>query len=201
MKYKTLLLTVAIFTIVLSMSAQENGTFTDSRDGKVYKMVKIGTQSWMAENLAFKGGSIILPSVAYDNLESNVGIYGYLYDWETAKFVAPSGWHLPSEIEWNTLINFLGGDSLAGGKLKESGTTHWYNNTNATNESGFTGLPGGFCMPNGKFNFSNVAGFWWSSSEKSPNDAWFCNFAFNSSKITNGPINKSFKFAVRCVKD
>jgi len=201
MKTKTLLITVVIFIIAFSTSAQEKGIFTDSRDGTTYKTVKIGTQTWMAENLAYKGGSIILKSTAYDNLESNVGIYGYLYDWETANFVTPLGWHLPSDIEWKTLINFLGGDSIAGGKLKESGSIHWYNNTNATNESGFTGLPGGFCMPNGKFNFSNVGGFWWSSTEKAPTDAWFCNFAFNSSKITSGPISKSFKFAIRCIKD
>jgi len=140
MKKKTLLLTIAFFPIVLSLSAQEKGTFTDSRDGKTYKTVKIGTQTWTAENLAFKSNN---GCWAYDDEVANAAIYGYLYNWETAKAACPKGWHLPSVEEWTILVNYLGGDSIAGGKLKAIGTTYWTApNAGASNQSVFSALPG-----------------------------------------------------------
>src|SRR5664279_319762 len=122
MKKKSLLMTIVILNIAVSLIGQVNDTFKDSRDGKIYRMVKIGTQTWMAENLAFKTENGCL---AYDNNESNVKSYGYLYNWETATKACPSGWHLPSEKEWAILTTWLGGDSLAHLKLLETGTMHW----------------------------------------------------------------------------
>ena len=110
---------------------------TDKRDGKTYKTVKIGTQEWMAENLAYKPSSGNY--WAYDDDNSNVAKYGYLYDWETAKKVCPSGWHLPSDEEWTTLTDYLGGEDVAGTKMKS--TSGWKEDGNGTNESGFSALP------------------------------------------------------------
>lgn len=156
--------------IAISSVAQEKGTFTDSRDGKKYKTVKIGTQTWMAENLAFKADS---GCWAYDNNQNNVATYGYLYDAETAIIACPSGWHLPSDAELTTLINYLGGEDVAGYKLKETGTSHWKSTekeifpTRAvmTNESGFTALPGGSRTYYGYFRELGTTGIWWSSTE------------------------------------
>ncbi len=145
-KLLLLLFTLALLTIGCGPSTT-TGTEDSSTTTKTYKTVKIGTQVWMSENLAYK------PSTgnywAYHDDNANVAKYGYLYDWETACKVCPSGWHLPSDEEWTTLIDYLGGEDVAGGKMKavgtiEAGTGLWYDpNDGATNESGFSGLPGG----------------------------------------------------------
>lgn len=163
-----------------------NQTFTDARDGKTYKTVTIGNQTWMAENLAYKaeGGCW-----AYDDNEANVATYGYLYDWETAKRVCPAGWHLPSEAEWQTLFAVLGGKYAAAKKLKT--TSGWYIDTklktesesytpkqkdrdaklyklydgNGTNESGFSGLPGGSRGGAKTYSKIGINGYWWSSTQ------------------------------------
>ncbi len=122
--------------------ANETGTFTDSRDGHVYNWVKIGGQVWMAENLAYKPRTA--GYLAYDNNEDNVAVYGYLYEWNLAQTIAPDGWHLPSQAEWQTLVDYLGGSDKAYNKLLEKGTAHWGSPNDATNESGFTALPSGY---------------------------------------------------------
>jgi uncharacterized protein (TIGR02145 family) len=156
MRNKYLLLTVVVLNIAMCSMAQMAGTFKDSRDGKTYKTVKIGTQTWMANNLAFKASS---GCCAYDNNKNNVAIYGYLYNWETAKNVCPTGWHLPSDEEWTTLITNTGGVYTAGTKLKEAGIKHWAEpNTGATNQSGFTALPGGGRQEDGQFTQINMGG-------------------------------------------
>ncbi len=143
------------------------GTMTD-QDGNTYKTITIGTQTWMAENLKttkYRNGDPI-PNVTdisewyhlttgaycdYINTPGSDVTYGKLYNWHTvadSRNIAPTGWHVPSDAEWAILIEYLGGSDVAGGKLKETGTTHWYNpTTEATNESGFTGLPGGSAPP------------------------------------------------------
>jgi len=131
---------------------ETKGTFTDARDNHVYKWVGIGEQVWMAENLAYKPSSGNY--WAYNNDQNNITIYGYLYDWETACNVCPSGWHLPSDAEWTKLTNYLGGEEIAGGKLKA--TTGWNSpNSGADNSSGFSGLPGG---SRDTFGFFNLTG-------------------------------------------
>ena len=109
MKNNVLLVVFAVCIFALSVAAQQTEKLTDLRDGKIYKVTTIGTQKWMAENLAYKTEK---GCWAYDNNVANVKIYGYLYNWETAKKSCPKGWHLPSKTEWEILINFLGGDTL-----------------------------------------------------------------------------------------
>jgi uncharacterized protein (TIGR02145 family) len=137
-------------------------TFKDARDGRAYKWVLIGNQIWMASNLNFKAPG----SKTYNNSESNGSIYGRLYNWETAKKSCPSGWHLPTEAEWMTLIDYLGGNGIAGSKMKEIGTTHWsIANTDASNKEGFTALPGGYLFLEQNFMDISKAGYWWTSTE------------------------------------
>ena len=117
------------------------GTFTDSRDGKTYKTVKIGNQIWMAENLAYKAE---VGCYAYDDNEKKVDVYGYLYNWKTAIQVCPDGWHLPNNEEWKELLDYLGSD----GHLKNEGTVlkasqGWDKCSDGTDDFGFTALPNG----------------------------------------------------------
>src|ERR1035437_6581898 len=153
----------------------------------------------MAENLAFKASS---GCRAYDNNLGNVTNYGYLYDWETAKASCPAGWHLPTVTEWETLIKFLGGEKVAGGKMKEKGTTNWNNpNTKATNEKGFTALPaGGYSDEEGFFSIGN-AGYWWSSTSYFASSAIEYWVLFNYSSIYNSGNRGAICLSVRCVKD
>ncbi len=153
---------------ILGLQAQTTGTFTDSRDGKVYKTVKINNQTWMSENLAFKPNSGNY--WAYDDNNSNVAKYGYLYDWQTAKNVCPTGWHLPSDAEWTQLTNFVGGEDNASTKLKAK--SGWSYGGNGTDDYGFTALPGGDRGNGGSFGGIGYGGDWWSATEYSTNSAW-----------------------------
>lgn len=194
---KTDEITVAI------VSSGGGGTFTDPRDGKVYQTVTIGNQEWMAENLAYEPSSGNY--WAYDNNNSNVETYGYLYDWETACDVCPDGWHLPTDAEWTELTDYLGEN--AGGKLKatgtiEAGTGLWYDpNTGATNETGFTALPGGYRYGNGTFDGIGYGGVWWSATEVSTNYAWSRDVSCDYSGVDGYNDGKEFGFSVRCLRD
>jgi uncharacterized protein (TIGR02145 family) len=144
----------------------EMETFTDSRDGNVYNIVEIGNQTWMAENFAYKPADGFW---AYNNDESNVSTYGYLYTIDTAISICPDGWHVPSIDEWEELFNYLGGTEQAGNKMKEAGGAHWdsedYGNKNITNSSGFTALPGGYWDDTfDEFNYLGLYGFWWTET-------------------------------------
>ncbi len=177
----------------------ETSTFTDSRDGQTYNTIKIGNQLWMAENLNYYTSS---GSWCYDNNSSNCSTYGRLYDWETALTVAPASWHLPTDAEWTTLINSLGGESVAGGKMKETGTSHWNSpNTGATNESGFTALPGGRRSSDGSFHYLGSNAHFWSATEHDASYAWSRYLYCNSADVTRNYHDKSRGFCVRCVKD
>ena len=214
MRNKYLLLTVVILNIAMCSMAQVAGTFKDSRDGKTYKTVKIGTQTWMANNLAFKASS---GCYAYGNNKSNVAIYGYLYTLETAKNVCPTGWHLPSMVEWTTLIDYEGGDT-AGTKLKEAGIKHWPEpNTGATNQSGFTALPGGGRQEDGQFTQLNVAGNWWTSEVRVLNspgtglpEKYYMGKVMSgdpdygielNSMVMTSSNSKECSYSVRCIKN
>ena len=195
MKNKSLLMTIAISLIAMSSFAQVKGSFTDSRDGKVYKTLTIGTQTWMAENLAYKASS---GCWAYHDSISYIA-YGYLYNWETAKTVCPTGWHLPSDAEWTTLTNYLGGESVAGGKLKS--TSDWNSPNTGTNESGFTALPGGCRYDGGKFSSIGIYGDWWSSTEFDTSSAWG-RYVYNCfSWVSRNYSSKYSGFSVRCMRD
>lgn len=187
-----------VFQITATYSVS-NETFTDNRDGHVYKWVKIGDQVWMAENLVYKTNN---GSWAYDNNESNVIKYGRLYNCKTARNVSPRGWHLPTDAEWTILNNYLGGEKIAGGKLKEIGTTHWQSiNTGATNETGFTAIPGGYRIDYGAFNDIGSYGSWWSSSESISSYAWYRTLSCNDYGMLRNRSSEECGFSVRCVRD
>ena len=198
--------------------------FVTDYDGNVYNTVTINSQEWMAENLKTKhynNGDLIGTTVPFDlgisssttlnyewaylGLESNVTIYGRLYTWFAAtdsRSICPEGWHLPNDNEWLNMAESLGGLSAAGGKLKETGTTHWISpNNSATNESGFTALPGGNRSSNGTFSLAGSIGGWWSSSEQDWEQGkdWYL---YNSDGILRGgSYYKTYGVSVRCVKD
>jgi uncharacterized protein (TIGR02145 family) len=178
------------------------GTFTDPRDDQTYTTIDIGSQTWFAENLNYNTGDGNNNSWCYDNNGSNCDIYGRLYTWEAATSACPDGWHLPSDDEWTTLIDFLGGEDVAGGKMKETGTTHWNSpNTGATNSSGFTALPGGYRNTSGGFYDKGYDGYWWSATEYSSTNAWNRKLNYNNDKVNRNNNNKENGFSVRFVRD
>jgi uncharacterized protein (TIGR02145 family) len=188
-------------------------------DGKTYNTIQIGTQCWFKENL--NTGTFIentqwqdyynntIEKYCYNNLESNCEIYGGLYSWdemmqnnvvEGTKGICPVGWHLPSNTEWTTLSSFLGGNIVAGGKLKETGTLHWNSpNAGATDEYGFTSLPGGHGLPGGPewFGYINDLGFWWTSSD-------YIYYFMGSGSTSMSSFNAGYGYdcySARCIKD
>jgi len=199
------------------------GTVTDI-DGNVYETIQIGDQEWMAENLKvthYRDGTAItnvpgavawgaLTTAAYciynNNASNEVDTYGVLYNgYATAdsRNIAPEGWHVPTDAEWQVLADYLGGDAVAGGKMKEAGYTHWLDpNTGATNESGYTALPGGYRWHDGS-NYLGMgsAGYFWSATESNSNDAWYRILNYTSSEIFRYSFSKKFGFVIRCLRD
>jgi uncharacterized protein (TIGR02145 family) len=177
------------------------GSFTDTRDKKTYKTVKIGEQVWMAENLNYEAKD----SKCYDNKPDNCQKYGRLYDWETAKKACPSGWHLPSDEEWEVLENFAGGL----GYLKA--TNGWDEDTGGygNDKFGFSALPGGrygYFDPEagGDLDFLSVGNFggWWSSTGNDDfNVAKIKYMGLNFEDVDGGYFHKSRMYSVRCIKD
>ena len=201
-------------TETIQISSQKknvhDSSFADSRDGRIYRTVQIGNQLWMAENLNYNIIDIRHPrkriSFCNESKKENCDIYGRLYNWTTAIKVCPTGWHLPTDDEWTTLIAYLGGRNIAGGKMKETGTMHWCSpNIEATNESGFTALPGGaFVSLDSYESFFikvGISGSWWSSTELSKFNVWSRHVSFNFSIINRIISNKNDCFSVRCLKD
>jgi uncharacterized protein (TIGR02145 family) len=189
-------------------------------DENVYKTIPIGKQTWMTENLRttkYNDGTSI-PYMAdstnilvsdpayylYNNDIANKSIYGLLYNWYVVntKKLCPSGWHVPSNDEWTTLAAVLGGENAAGGKLKETSTKHWDSpNTGATNETGFTALPGGYRSIFGAFDGFGSYGAWWSATEYGDAGAYIWNVSNDNSKLSWNVPSKSSNFPVRCLKD
>lgn len=197
MKNKTIQLVIAILFSAIYSSAQVYGTFTDKRDGKTYKTVTIGKKTWLAENLAFKTKE---GCWAYDNDNSNVQKYGYLYNLESAKAAIPSGWHLPTFGEWDTLFINLGGDSLALFKIKD--TSLWKTKKNNTNESGFSARLAGMYFFNGEeFRDLDDKCYWWSSKIYSSTSALCWYIEKYGDLIKNKIYDVSAGMSVRCVKD
>ena len=190
-------------------------------DGNEYKTVIIGTQTWMAENLkttsyndgtaiplvtdGTEWGALTTPAYCfYNNDEATYGdTYGALYNFYAASNadLCPDGWHVPNASEWATLTTYLGGDSIAGGELKETGLSHWLSpNTGATNESGFTALPGGLRSWNGDFKFITEYGNWGSSIEE--NFLWVSRrIGFSRASIPRLDRYKENGYSIRCIKD
>ena len=198
------------------------GTVTDI-DGNHYLTLKIGDQWWMMENLEvthYRNGDPI-PNVTnagewaglstgaycnYDNDTSNVPVYGRLYNWYAvvdSRNIVPEGWHVPSDAEWQTLVDYLGGGTVAGGKMKEVGTVLWVPpNTGATNESFFGGIPGGFCSYLGMFSGIGYQADFWSCTEGDPDlFGWYRELFYYYSEVLRSITNKESGLSIRCVKD
>lgn len=202
---KSLLLVFLFFNFILKQNALCQ-TLKDV-DGNIYKTVKIGSQTWMAENLRVTKTPLGIPVNAWAPKDSDslANIYGRLYDWETAQKVCPAGWHLPSESEWQILIDYLGGYMVAGGKLKVPGTTYWRApNKGATNESGFNALPAGYRTKKGKFfNFNRNLAYWWTSTPYESNLAMGIYITYGEPIIYKYYLSftRDMCFTVRCIKD
>lgn len=203
MKRALALITLLIGSFFLLISqipdTINSGTFVDERDGHEYKWIEINDQTWMAENVSYQPASgNYWPA---DN-ESYVETYGYLYDWRTALKVCPSGWHLPHRAEWRELNNYLARN--AGGKLKEAGTSHWKApNNNATNEYGFSALPGGMAVSDMVIAVG-IEGSWWTCTftiEDNITSAYFWKMTYDSGILWMDDIVEGLGFSVRCVED
>jgi len=187
----------------------ENGTFFGSSScsnpvvsngsvtcgGQTYRTVNIGGKVWFAENLNYG----VLGSKCYNNSSSNCNTYGRLYNWSTAKKVCPSGWHLPSQAEWNVMTVYIGGAGTEGRKLKA--TSGWVNNGNGTDEYGFSALPGGSSTSDGNFDLVGIAGIWWSAGEYSSNHAYIRSMSYDGDDAEWYGIDKDYLFSLRCVLD
>lgn len=189
---------LSLIICFLTGYGQETGSITDSRDGKIYKTVKIGTQTWFAENLAFKADT---GCWAYDDVQSNVSTYGYLYRWEAAKNACPAGWHLPTDNEWTILIDLLGGKDVAAGKLKAEYLWREPNDGNANDSIGFSGLPSGFRNLYGEYYGMGVDCAWWSITEDKAIYAWARQLNYDVQNVGVVSFRKYGGFSVRCIKD
>jgi len=174
--------------LLAQVEALRSSTFTDPRDGYVYKTVKIGNQVWMAENLAYNAEG----SKCYEKK------YGRLYDWETAMKVSPPNWHLPSVEEWQVLVNFAGGQNVAGKKLKAKSSRD--KDGNGTDDFGFAALLGGYRFSGGDFYSLGDQSIWWTASEKNADTA--CGWGILSNKLTCRYFNDKFvMYNVRCLQN
>jgi len=205
------------------------GTLTDI-EGNTYKTIQIGTQTWMAENLRvgkYRDGTLI-PNVTdniqwanntagawcyYNNDANNNIAFGKLYNFyavNNSKNICPSGWHIPTDEDWNNLVKFLdpsfaliGYQSIiAGGNMKSDCPKLWQSpNTNANNTSGFSGLPGGARNTDGSFVSLGLGGSWWSSTQPVNDYAWFRLVFNNNGSVLRGSVLASAGYSVRCIKD
>ena len=199
-----------------------------------YEIVTVGTQTWMAENLKTicYNDSTLIPIISntgewttastnsspascwYNNNGANQDSYGLLYNWYTInsstngnKNVCPTGWHVPTDGEWDILRDYLdssasGNNNVAGGKIKEAGLAHWDSpNTGATNESALRGIPGGFRDFLGTFNNIGTTGLWWSSTTDTPSEAKLRYTNLNSETLFGTVFDKGSGLSVRCIKD
>jgi uncharacterized protein (TIGR02145 family) len=212
----------SLTTVAPNASLQQEQTVKDI-DGNVYYTVTIGTQTWMAENLKttrYRDDSEI-PNITdnlswinqttgaccwYENDIAYKTTFGALYNWYTvmdSSNLCPTGWHVPNDAEWTILIEYLSGDTITGGKIKEPGTSHWTSpNTGATNESGFTALPAG-CRYGDDGNYHNIGvySYWWSATENDSSYAWYRSVNSSYSSIDRNWDNKRSGYFVRCLKD
>jgi uncharacterized protein (TIGR02145 family) len=213
--------TDTIYGNVISFSTLDYGTVTDI-EGNEYKTITIGTQIWMMKNLRttrYNDGTaipLVTDSAAWASLSTPAyswykndeaafkSTYGALYNWHTVNTgkLCPGGWHAPSDDEWTILTSNLGGESVAGGKLKEPGISYWVEpNEGATNESGFSALPGGFRYHDGVFFDLGFGGYWWSSEQYNSSDAFFRFLYYKDSTVFRFNNRKRNGFSVRCLQD
>jgi uncharacterized protein (TIGR02145 family) len=214
---KLLLITAAVAAAIgLAVAGEPSfGTFTDTRDGQTYKTVKMPDgKIWMAQNINYQTES---GSWCYKNKADNCDKYGRLYNWKTAKTVCPAGYHLPSYQEWNSLTQTVGGkrerdkeDNIswynAGKtlKAKHSWKVYQYKRGIATDDYGFSALPGGFRIPrDGSFGHIDESGFWWTDSERDSvynfRQGLCMNYDYND--VLESGFIEGYGLSVRCVAD
>lgn len=189
-------------------------------DGNTYPIITIGTQVWMAMNLSvthYRNGesiSLITENTQWNNMTTeaycnyNNATYGRLYNWYAVndnRKIAPAGWHVPTDAEWTTLINYAGGFGFAGYKLKEEGSIHWLTNNDglgnyANNETKFTALPGGCRSTMGGFFSFGYRGSWWTASENGTT-AWYYSMCNYCEGVDKSSFMKTAGFSVRCIRD
>jgi uncharacterized protein (TIGR02145 family) len=218
MRKSILIVELIIFNLAFTNSAKSQ---VSDFDGNCYKTVKIGTQTWMAENLKttkFNDSTsiplvsdndtwIILSTPAYcwynnDTIYKN--LYGALYNGYAVNTdkLCPLDWHVSTDADWAKLIEILGGENVAGGKLKELGTTYWREpNSGATNESGFTALPGGTRYTNGLFFTIRKIGYWWSFTGLNALNGWYWSLSSTNRTVNRNYSESTNGFSVRCVKN
>ncbi|MBN2412702.1 Ig-like domain-containing protein [candidate division KSB1 bacterium] len=206
----------------VSVIVRETGTLTDI-DGNIYKTVKIGDQWWMAQNLKvthYRNGDAIpfvlnyiewadltTPAYCYYNNDSRYAAsYGPLYNWyavNDSRNIAPEGWHVPGDEEWQKLVDYLGGNAVAGGKIKERGTAHWASpNIGATNESGFTALPGGYrAERGGTFWGMGTLAYFWSDTAAGYNIVWLRRLRHQETIVWRIYMHKQFGYSIRLIRD
>ena len=218
-------ITLILFVFILTNSCKNNSNTTSTSvsvkdvDSNVYETITIGTQTWMQKNLKvthYRNGDTI-PNVTeskewislttgaycnYNNDTNNAITNGSLYNYYAivdSRNLCPTGWHMPMDAEWSTLITYLGGETIAGNKLKEAGNSHWkYNNKTAANESGFTAIPGGERSGiAGSFAYLGNHGIWWSLT----GDARLIEMSDFSCEVLKADANKKEGHSVRCIKD
>ncbi|HNW99666.1 MAG TPA: FISUMP domain-containing protein [Bacteroidales bacterium] len=213
---------IALILIITSIHrnarSQETGILTDNRDGQTYKTVTIGKQTWMAENLNYVTAH---GSWCYNNDSNNCKIFGRLYNWETAKTGCPSGWHIPTKGEFDSLVSYLGGEEIAGAKLKSdsywatkhdsiSGYAHVADCAHGNmekhdsvfiNSSNFNGLPGGGYYIGNVFDYQGIWACWWSISVYNPYKAYYFNIFDRSTECGLNIAFNTNGFSVRCIKD
>lgn len=194
-------------------------TVTDI-DGNVYTTVRIGTQLWTVENLRttrYNDGTTIttgLGNTAWGNAttgayaiyaddNTNNTTYGKLYNWHAVKTgkLAPAGWHVPTRAEWETLVSYLGGSGVAGGKMKSTSSLWVAPNLGATNSSGFSALPGGWKGSSGNYALIGESAYWWASSERNATQGDYLRVDDDLAGAAINGAEKEFGYAVRCVKD
>lgn len=214
-----LIVTFLILAISCKKDNDDPETIKDV-DGNIYHMVTIGSQVWLVENLkttTYNNGVSIPPVTGnsawealaapgycwYGNDLSKKTSYGALYNWYAISEgnLCPTGWHVPSVTEWTTLLTHIGGYE-GGGKLKETGTTHWMTpNTGATDEIGFTALPGGYRYNNGTFYELGEQGYWWSSTLLNATQAYNFHLSSANTRLGQSADDKEYGYSCRCIKD
>ncbi len=220
-------------TITTSTNGGGGGSSVTDIDGNIYPTVQICNQVWTAKNLDvshYRNGDVI-PQVTdsttwanlttgawcyYQNITANGPIYGKLYNWYAVndpRGLAPAGWHVPSDAEWNKLVKCIDPSAdttvfdglqstYAGGSMKELGFAHWLSpNVGATNSIGFTGLPGGDRYSDGSYEYTGTSGWWWSSTELPPSLAWGRNLCNIYSSVDKNGSSKTTGCSVRCLRD
>jgi len=205
-----------------TFKSNSNSMVVNDIDGNVYKTITIGSQTWMAENLKttrYRNGdkiqSVLEPNdwanlktgaLCYSNNEiSNKATYGTLYNYYAVvdfRNIAPVGWHIPTDAEWETLVSYLGGFDEAGAKLKEERLLHWKEpNSGANNTSGFNALPAGYRNVFGVFSAFNICAYWWSFTPQSENNALYYYVRYESKTVIKNALGKTNGFSIRCIKD